>query len=283
MILAAPYPADVRAKGWRFEIDYEKVEQSDTCALAAEVPMAQHALLMMWMVAWTQVPCGSMPNEPALIRAKCRVPQKMWAALEPVLMRGWWLAEDGRLYHNTIVERVREMLEYRRKEAERRNRNRGKPPAVPDLSRGTDAGLTTDTTGTPDTGTGTSSSLRSEEIPVEKYSAEFEAAWSRYPKRPGASKHDACKAWNARLKAGVTADVLIDGVGRYAAYCIACKTEPGFIKQPATFFGPGEHYLADWAAPPPAQRGACPANTHKYAAASKAIFEDDDERRTVNA
>ncbi len=28
---------------------------------------------------------------------------------------------------------------------------------------------------------------------------------------------------------------------------------------------------------------AKPANTHKYAAAAKAIFEDDDERRTVNA
>ena len=27
MTLPAPYPADTRAKGWRFEIDYEKVEE----------------------------------------------------------------------------------------------------------------------------------------------------------------------------------------------------------------------------------------------------------------
>ena len=37
---AAPYPAITRAKGWRFELDYEQVDQSDTWALAAEVPMA---------------------------------------------------------------------------------------------------------------------------------------------------------------------------------------------------------------------------------------------------
>ena len=150
-----PYPADVRAKGWRFEIDYEKVEQSDTWSLASEVPMAQPALLMMWMIAWTQVPCGSMPADENLIRLKCRIPQKQWPILKPILMRGWRLAEDGRLYHDTIVERVNEMQEYRRKEAERRNRNRVKPSDVPDLSRGTYAGHPMDDTEMPDTGTGT--------------------------------------------------------------------------------------------------------------------------------
>ena len=150
-----PYPADTRAKGWRFEVDYEKVEQSDTWDLATEVPMAQPALLMMWLMAWTQVPCGSLPNDENLIRVKCRIPPKYWPTLKPILMRNWWLAEDGRLYHDTLVLRVREMLEYRRKESERRNRNRGKLAAVPDLSRGTSAGHTADDTGAPDTGTGT--------------------------------------------------------------------------------------------------------------------------------
>lgn len=114
-----PYPPDVRAKGWRFELDYEKIEQSDTWGLASEVSMAQPALLMMWMMAWTQVPCGSMPNDENLIRVRCRIPAKLWPALRPILMRGWWLAEDGRLYHDTLAMRVHEMLEYRRKTAKR--------------------------------------------------------------------------------------------------------------------------------------------------------------------
>jgi hypothetical protein len=115
----APYPADTRAKGWRFELDYERIEQSDTWALAEEVPMAQHALVFMWLAAWKQEPCGSMPNDEALIRSKCRVPPKVWATVRDVLMRGWWLADDGRLYHPTITARVLEMLEYRSANAKR--------------------------------------------------------------------------------------------------------------------------------------------------------------------
>ncbi len=115
----APYPADTRAKGWRFELDYEQIDQSDTWDLAAELPMCQHALLMMWLVAWRQDPCGSLPADEAVIRAKCKVPLKVWAQCREVLMRGWWLAGDGRLYHDTLTSRVLEMLDYRRKNAER--------------------------------------------------------------------------------------------------------------------------------------------------------------------
>ncbi len=152
----APYASDVRAKGWRFEIDYEKVEQSDTWDLAAEVPMAQHALLMMWLVAWTQVPCGSMPNDEAVIRAKCRIPPKSWAAMRPILMRDWWLAGDGRLYHDTITERVQEMLEYRRKNAERVAKSKAKTKHSPSgnaLPGG-------EQQGSYDTGTGTGTSIK---------------------------------------------------------------------------------------------------------------------------
>lgn len=78
------------------------------------------------------------------------------------------------------------------------------------------------------------------------YTTEFEQAWKQYPSRPGNSKADAFKAWNARLKAGATADQMLAGVMRYAAYCAAERTEPRYIKQAATFFGPGEHFMGDW-------------------------------------
>lgn len=155
----APYPADTRAKGWRFELDYEKIDQSDTWGLAAEVPMAQAALLMLWLVSWRQEPCGSLPNDENIIRAKCKVPPAVWAKCRGLLMRGWWLAEDGRLYHDTITKRVVEMMEYRRKEAERRAGNRaknkdsgGSPAGQPSDSPD---GVPRDTSGVPDTGTGT--------------------------------------------------------------------------------------------------------------------------------
>lgn len=89
-------------------------------------------------------------------------------------------------------------------------------------------------------------SMRSTAPAACKYPAEFEEAWALYPSRPGASKAATFKAWKARLKTGATAMQMIEGAAAYAAYCKAERTEPQFIKQAATFFGPGEHYAADW-------------------------------------
>lgn len=80
------------------------------------------------------------------------------------------------------------------------------------------------------------------------YSDDFEEAWSLYPRRNGSnSKADAFKAWNARLKEGSCVISLIDGVRRYAAYCRASVTDPRYIQQASTFFGPGRHFENDWA------------------------------------
>jgi hypothetical protein len=115
--MQAPYPADTRAKGWRFELDYEQIEQSSTWALAGAE--ARPWLLMMWMTSWRQVPCGSLPDDPEVIAALIGMPPKTWAKLSKIMLRGWSLADDGRLYHATVSARVLEMLDYRKKNAER--------------------------------------------------------------------------------------------------------------------------------------------------------------------
>lgn len=130
----------------------------------------------------------------------------------------------------------------------------------------------------PDTGLSDSTPAGAGHAPVSsskaEYPEDFEQVWTVYPQRPGASKADSFKAWKARIKDGVCATALIDGVRRYAAYCKAAETEPQFVKQPATFFGPGEHFTNPWT--PPA-RAAPKASSHKHAAAAAAIFEMDDD------
>lgn len=113
----APYPTDTRAKGWRFELDHERIAQSSTWALAGAE--GRPWLLMLWMTAWQQVPCGSLPDDEEVIAALIGCPAKAWPKLRKALMRGWQQAEDGRLYHATITERVLEMVEQRSKTAKR--------------------------------------------------------------------------------------------------------------------------------------------------------------------
>lgn len=79
----------------------------------------------------------------------------------------------------------------------------------------------------------------------------FAECWSAYPKREGGnSRADALKAYRGRLKNGALPDDMLAGVRRYAAYC-AAKGMVGtaYVKQAATFFGPGEHWKELWDAP----------------------------------
>lgn len=80
------------------------------------------------------------------------------------------------------------------------------------------------------------------------YTDDFEAAWSEYPKREGNNpKPAAFKAWNARIKDGHTPDQIIEGVRRYARFCrIKGQIGGQYVKQASSFFGPDEHFLADW-------------------------------------
>lgn len=78
------------------------------------------------------------------------------------------------------------------------------------------------------------------------YPPEFEALWVAYPSRPGSNKKAAFKAWKAQIKKKVSMDVLLSGVQCYANYCRVMGTDPKYIKQPATFLGPDDHYKSDW-------------------------------------
>ena len=120
----APYPADTKAKGWRFELDLEQVRQSDTWALANAA--TRPWLLMLWATAWEQVPCGSLPADDALIAARMGMDLKAFTKVRTVLLRGWWVADDGRLYQDTIVTRVLAMLDKRTKDAQRTANSRAK-------------------------------------------------------------------------------------------------------------------------------------------------------------
>lgn len=116
-MIEAPYPPDIKARGWGFDIDIERIEASDTWALAGTE--LRPWLLMTWITAWRSQPVGTMPASPRLFAARIGMP---WAAFQDaaeVLMRGWVLHADGLLYHPVITERVLAMAEKRLKDRDR--------------------------------------------------------------------------------------------------------------------------------------------------------------------
>lgn len=153
-----PYPSDTKAKGWRFELDIEQVMQSDTWAVAS--PELRPWLLMIWTISWQQVPCGSLPDDDEIIAARIGMKLAQFAKNKSILLRGWKLADDGRLYHPTITQRVLMMLEIKNRERDRKAAYRVKMSGkVPRDNQGTETGQTPDghgiDPGRDATGTGT--------------------------------------------------------------------------------------------------------------------------------
>lgn len=126
----APYPPDTRAKGWRFDLDYERIEQSDTWALApADV---RPWLLMLWLTAWKQTPCGSLPAQDELIAVRIGMDLRTFRGNRDLLMRGWEICSDGRYYHHVITEQVLHLIAGREKESARKKGWRDKKQQLTD-------------------------------------------------------------------------------------------------------------------------------------------------------
>lgn len=108
----APYPADTRAKGWHFGLDCQAINRSDSWALQA-CGVAHGIYLMLFLEAWQQVPCGTLPNDDVAIARLAGIPIELFEQHRRGVMHEWWLADDGRYYHPLVIVQVNEMLKNR--------------------------------------------------------------------------------------------------------------------------------------------------------------------------
>lgn len=147
-----PYPADIRAKGFTFAIDWELIKQGKTWILCS--PDMRPWLLLLWAVSWTNAPAGTYDNDDELIAASIGMDLRLFQANRDRLMRGWRLHSDGRLYHDHITSLVLEMAGRREKDRARVSawRERQKSAAV---TRNTDVRTDQNDTGTGVDSTGT--------------------------------------------------------------------------------------------------------------------------------
>ena len=244
---APPYPSDTRAKGWRFEIDMEKVKASDTW-LRAKRGDVRGALLLLWSEAWQQTPCGSLPNDDELIALLLDMTPATFAKHRSVLMRGWVAADDGRLYHETITARVLAMLEKRAKDARRTADKRARISDAPVAHDGVTAVSRVTPIGpAPEFDTKHQAPVVIEEAKasshperrsgVHRFPPGFDEFWAAYPRKVG--KDAAAKAFAKRRV----------GVGLLAQMLAALSTQKTgeqwrkdggqFIPHPATWLNEG--------------------------------------------
>ena len=237
----APYPADTRAKGWRFELDYEQIDQSGTWSAAMTaalegLPLARPLLLAMWYAAWKQVPCGSLPSDDREMAGAIGIPFSVFLEYRDVLLRGWWRAGDGRLYHETITRRVLEMMGKRRSDADRKAAERAKKLLE---SGGSPTGVTPDTVVTPPAIQQESSTDHRPPKKISKASpshppggGRFAEFWRTWPKNDRKQDKKACAAKWATHKFDDVADAILADV---RAKRDTRKWQEGFIEAPLVY------------------------------------------------
>ena len=76
----------------------------------AGVPDAEifRCAVLLWCVAWHQLPAGSLPNDDDEL---CRLvglgrDRRTWSKIKAGVLRGWRRFDDGRLYHRVVSEKV---------------------------------------------------------------------------------------------------------------------------------------------------------------------------------
>ncbi|EAZ2247997.1 DNA-binding protein [Salmonella enterica] len=107
--------------------------------------------------------------------------------------------------------------------------------------------------------------------PGGSYPTEFELVWQEYPGRTGANpKKSAFKAWNARRREGISPEVMLDGVRRYAVFLRATgKLGSEFVQRASTFFGPDRNFENPW--DPPVSTGRLRWDVNQISTPDKTI------------
>ena len=139
-----PYPGNVKAGSFPFEIDWVRIKASKTWRLCP--PDLRNSLLRIWTESWNEVPAGSWDDDVEMIAAACDIPVNLLVAHRSVLLRNWVLHSDGRLYHPVVTAMVLSIEEtrakWRKKRASRYNASKNvsgdateTPSGVPLVSR----------------------------------------------------------------------------------------------------------------------------------------------------
>ena len=75
------------------------------------------AALTLWGKSFYQVPAGSLPSDDRLLEHLSG--SRKWKAVRDMAMRGWVKCSDGRLYHRTVAQKVKEAWDSRLARRER--------------------------------------------------------------------------------------------------------------------------------------------------------------------
>ena len=263
-------PAEVDLRDFSY-MPLDVVRLRDSCLAITATGEEFRCAVLLWCVAWHQVPAASLPDDDALLSQYAGLGRdiKTWKKLRAGALHGFVKCSDGRLYHPVIAqksmdawtqkcerERRKSIDRSRKRDPDLARNSEGIPAEFRRNSDGTPTELHTTSLGVPgdnkvkgteQNGTeqkGTEISLRSKRA---RDAGEWAAWWMAYPHKVG--KAAAEKSYRAAL-ARASPEELLAGLRRY----IATKPAERAWCNPATWLNQ-DRWLDQPALPPRACAG----------------------------
>ncbi|MDU7525322.1 MAG: DUF1376 domain-containing protein, partial [Roseomonas mucosa] len=96
----------------------KRLMRSETWLLAEEEPDVGFYLINLWLAAFHGTPAGGLEANDLVLRRLAKCTSKRWPEVRDMVMRGFVLHADGRLYHPVVTENVLAVLAKRRAKSE---------------------------------------------------------------------------------------------------------------------------------------------------------------------
>jgi uncharacterized protein YdaU (DUF1376 family) len=69
------------------------------------------AAFRLWLLAWGEKPAGSLPNDDRWLSDAAKIDRQRWSSQADVVLHGFVVCNDGRLYHPVICEIAKKRFE----------------------------------------------------------------------------------------------------------------------------------------------------------------------------
>ena len=117
--LPAPLtPPDCDLRDFQFmPLEVARVRRSKQWLLAKRDPEIGFYSINLWMMAWHEVPSGSLEDDDDVLADAAMCDPRKWPKIRDRVLRGWVKCADGRLYHSVVAEKA--LDSWSRKKAQR--------------------------------------------------------------------------------------------------------------------------------------------------------------------
>jgi hypothetical protein len=254
---------DVDLRGMPYmPLDVVRLRDSDLIIMSSGEGF--RAAVLLWCVAWHQVPAASLPDDDKTLAHLAGFGREIdaWMAVKDEATRGFVKCSDGRLYHKTMAEKAVEAWaarkRHREKLAKAREAKAAKQPPIEASYKESLIEPAKETIEAPSIGLkgregkGRDIKESSNELSTRELRDLAERFYRAYPKH--VDPREAEKRFLALVAKGDDPESIICAAERYAEAQRIAGTDKRFIPAPAVWLRKGGHLSEDLPAPEPMAR-----------------------------